>query len=72
MNCFNPQLIITLRECVEGLQLLRRPEERKRRLKDIPEIHVDPKMDPNFKSEDNDCEIDSNKQGLLLTYPSII
>ncbi|XP_074335263.1 zinc finger CCCH domain-containing protein 19-like [Apium graveolens] len=51
-----------LRECVEGLQLLRRPEERKRRLEDIPEIHADPKMDPNFKFENNDSEIDSNKQ----------
>ncbi|KAK1369486.1 RDR2-independent DNA methylation protein [Heracleum sosnowskyi] len=51
-----------LRECVEGLQLLRRPEERKRRLEDIPEIHADPKMEPNFKSEDNDSEIDSYKQ----------
>ncbi|XP_017257744.1 zinc finger CCCH domain-containing protein 19 [Daucus carota subsp. sativus] len=51
-----------LRECVESLQLLRTPEERRRRLEDIPEIHADPKMDPEFVSEDNDSEIDSSKQ----------
>lgn len=51
-----------LRECVESLQLLRTPEERRRRLEDIPEIHADPKMDPDYESEDNDSEIDSNKQ----------
>nr|XP_027193442.1 zinc finger CCCH domain-containing protein 19-like [Cicer arietinum] len=31
-----------LRECVEQLQLLETPEERQRRLEEIPEIHVDP------------------------------
>ncbi|KAK1352274.1 RDR2-independent DNA methylation protein [Heracleum sosnowskyi] len=53
-----------IRECVESLQLLRTPEERRRRLEDIPEIHADPKMDPDYESEDNDSEIDSNKQEL--------
>lgn len=49
---------------MESLQLLRTPEERRRRLEDIPEIHADPKMDPDYESEDNDSENDSNKQGL--------
>lgn len=43
-----------LRECVEKLQLLKSPEERQRRLEEIPEIHADPKMDPDCESEDED------------------
>ncbi|OAY83995.1 Zinc finger CCCH domain-containing protein 19 [Ananas comosus] len=37
-------------KCVEKLQLLSTPEERIRRLNEIPEIHVDPKMDPDYES----------------------
>uniref|UniRef100_A0A3B6MWT6 Zinc finger CCCH domain-containing protein 19 n=1 Tax=Triticum aestivum TaxID=4565 RepID=A0A3B6MWT6_WHEAT len=39
-----------LRECVEKLKLLSTPEERARRLKEEPEIHADPAMDPNYES----------------------
>ncbi|KQJ91159.1 zinc finger CCCH domain-containing protein 19 [Brachypodium distachyon] len=39
-----------LRECVEKLQLLNTPEERARRLKEEPEIHADPTMDPDYES----------------------
>lgn len=46
--------MFTLRECVEKLQLLKSPEERQRRLEEIPEIHADPKMDPDCESEDED------------------
>ncbi|XP_047325211.1 zinc finger CCCH domain-containing protein 19-like isoform X2 [Impatiens glandulifera] len=45
-----------LRECVEKLQFLRTPEERRRRLDEIPEIRTDPKMDPNYESEDDDSD----------------
>ncbi|KAL8543085.1 hypothetical protein ACS0TY_003823 [Phlomoides rotata] len=45
-----------LRECVEKLQLLKTPEERRRRLEEIPEIHADPKMDPSYESEEKDSE----------------
>ncbi|KAK9052046.1 hypothetical protein SSX86_028674 [Deinandra increscens subsp. villosa] len=42
-----------LRECVEKLEVLKTPEERARRLQDIPVIHDDPTMDPNYESEDD-------------------
>ncbi|XP_074313267.1 uncharacterized protein LOC141648477 [Silene latifolia] len=48
-----------LRECVEKLQLLKTPEERQRKLDEIPEVHADPKMDPSYESED---EIDTTRQ----------
>ncbi|KAH6820296.1 hypothetical protein C2S53_014034 [Perilla frutescens var. hirtella] len=47
-------LLCTSFECVEKLQLLKTPEERRRRLEEIPEIHTDPKMDPSYESDDND------------------
>lgn len=50
-----------LRECVEKLQLLKTPEERKRRLEEIPEINADPNMDPNFESEEEE-ETDDKRQ----------
>ncbi|KAK4795312.1 hypothetical protein SAY86_013306 [Trapa natans] len=52
----------TLRECVEKLQLLKTPEERQRRLDDIPEIHVDPKMDPSYESEEDEAEADDRQR----------
>nr|XP_025664188.1 zinc finger CCCH domain-containing protein 19 isoform X1 [Arachis hypogaea] len=52
-----------LRECVEKLQLLKTPEERQRRLEEIPEIHVDPKMDPSHESEEDEDEMDEKRQG---------
>lgn len=39
-----------LRECVEKLQLLNTPEERERRINELPEVHADPNMDPNYES----------------------
>lgn len=56
-----------LRECVEKLQLLKTPEERMRRLEEVPKIHADPKMDPSYESEEEDTEMEDNKQE---TYPS--
>lgn len=57
---------ITLRECVEKLQLLKTPEERQRRLDEIPEIHADPNMDPNIESEEDEDEADDKKQGSFI------
>ncbi|CAN1319989.1 Zinc finger CCCH domain-containing protein 19 [Linum perenne] len=51
-----------LRECVEKLQLLKTPEERQRRLGEIPEIHVDPKMDPSNESEEEEDETDNKSR----------
>ncbi|XP_072147250.1 uncharacterized protein [Setaria viridis] len=39
-----------LRECVEKLQLLDTPEEKARRINEVPEVHVDPRMAPNYES----------------------
>lgn len=43
----------TLRECVEKIQLLNAPEERQRRLSQIPEVSSDPNMDPDYESEED-------------------
>lgn len=61
-----PWLLFTLRECVEKLQLLKTPEERQRRLEEIPEIHADPNMDPSYESEEDGGETDDKKQGPLI------
>lgn len=52
-----------LRECVEKLQLLSTPEERHRRVHEIPEVHADPNMDPSYESEEDAVEADDKKQG---------
>lgn len=44
---------------MEKLQLLSSPDEHQRRLNEIPKVHTDPKMDPNYESGDND----GKKQG---------
>ncbi|XP_010515502.1 PREDICTED: zinc finger CCCH domain-containing protein 44-like isoform X3 [Camelina sativa] len=41
-----------LRECVEKLELLKSPEERQRRLQEVPEVHTDPSMDPSHASSE--------------------
>ncbi|XP_059654073.1 zinc finger CCCH domain-containing protein 19-like isoform X2 [Cornus florida] len=51
-----------LRECVEKLQLLKTPEERRRRLEETPEIHADPNMDPGHESEEDNSEMEDNKR----------
>ncbi|CAK9157056.1 unnamed protein product [Ilex paraguariensis] len=51
-----------LRECIEKLQLLKTPEERQRRLSEIPEVHADPRMDPNYESEEDTRELIDKKQ----------
>lgn len=50
---------------MEKLQLLKTPEERHRRLEEIPEVHADPNMDPSYESEEDGSENDK-KQGLSL------
>ncbi|CAN4124190.1 unnamed protein product [Withania somnifera] len=51
-----------LRECVEKLELLKTPDEHQRRLLAIPEVHADPKMDPNYETEEDARESDDKKQ----------
>ncbi|XP_065014766.1 zinc finger CCCH domain-containing protein 19-like [Musa acuminata AAA Group] len=51
-----------LRECIEKLQLLNTPEECNRRLNEVPEIHTDPHMDPDYESAEEEEESDLRKQ----------
>ncbi|KAK4477144.1 hypothetical protein RD792_016356 [Penstemon davidsonii] len=59
-------IILTLRECVEKLQLLKTPEERRRRLEEIPEIHADPKMDPSYESDEKDSESEESRRDAFM------
>lgn len=63
----DPWLAFTLRECVEKLNILKTPEERARRLEEIPSIHDDPTMDPDHVSE-ADTDSDDKKQGLFFHF----
>ncbi|XP_042030279.1 zinc finger CCCH domain-containing protein 44-like [Salvia splendens] len=51
-----------LLECVKELQLLKSPEERRRRIAEVPEIHADPKMNPNYDSEEDDRSVGDSKK----------
>ncbi|PNT67689.1 hypothetical protein BRADI_3g30620v3 [Brachypodium distachyon] len=62
-----------LRECVEKLKLLNTPEERERRINEVPEVHVDPHMAPDYESAEEwndkttvDCTIKRNGSDLLF------
>ncbi|GLT82683.1 hypothetical protein SLE2022_010410 [Rubroshorea leprosula] len=54
-----------LRECVEKLQLLHSPEERQRRLREIPEIHADPNMKPSIGFTEDMGELNEKKKDNL-------
>ncbi|KAL3580712.1 hypothetical protein D5086_018547 [Populus alba] len=49
-------------EFLEKLQLLKTPEERQRRLEEIPEIHADPNMDPSHESDEDESETEDKRQ----------
>ncbi|CAH9087121.1 unnamed protein product [Cuscuta epithymum] len=51
-----------LRECIEKLQRLKTPEECHRRMLEIPEVHADPKMNPNYESEEDAGPSDEKKK----------
>ncbi|XP_010547448.1 PREDICTED: zinc finger CCCH domain-containing protein 44-like isoform X2 [Tarenaya hassleriana] len=50
-----------LRECIEKLELLKSPEERRRRMQEISEVHTDPSMNPCHASAE-DAELGTIKQ----------
>ncbi|KAF7841043.1 zinc finger CCCH domain-containing protein 19 [Senna tora] len=60
-GCGDRNMRIFELECVEKLQLLKTPEERQRRLEEIPEIHADPNMDPSYVSEEDEDEMDHKR-----------
>ncbi|KAK1439183.1 hypothetical protein QVD17_04999 [Tagetes erecta] len=41
-------------ECVEKIQLLKTPDERECRLNKVPQVHSDPKMNPDYESDDTE------------------
>ncbi|MBA0861668.1 hypothetical protein Goshw_030229, partial [Gossypium schwendimanii] len=49
-------------ECIEKLQLLNSPDERQRRLQEIPDIHCDPDMNQYCKSLKVAVELDEKKE----------
>ncbi|KAF9676082.1 hypothetical protein SADUNF_Sadunf09G0101400 [Salix dunnii] len=65
LSCFTIRTY-DVRECVEKLQLLKAPEERQRRLEEIPEIHADPNMDPSHESDEDEGETEDKRQGNSL------
>ncbi|KAL1536638.1 zinc finger CCCH domain-containing protein 44-like isoform X2 [Salvia divinorum] len=52
-----------LRKNAERLLLLKSPEERQRRISEVPEIHADPTMNPNYESEEDIRSSDHSKKG---------
>ncbi|KAG6392792.1 hypothetical protein SASPL_147018 [Salvia splendens] len=51
------------RKNAERLLLLKSPEERQRRISEVPEIHADPTMNPNYESEEDIRSSDHSKKG---------
>lgn len=51
---------------MDRLELLKSPEERQRRISEIPEIHTDPKMNPLYKSDDNTSNGDNGEIGTSI------
>ena len=47
------------------IELFKTPEERQRRIHEIPEVHADPRMDPSYGSDDDSGESEAKKQGTL-------
>ncbi|XP_076895356.1 zinc finger CCCH domain-containing protein 19-like [Bidens hawaiensis] len=60
-----------LREYVEKLQLLKTPEERERRLREIPEVHSDPKMNPDYESDDTEEYFNKEQEHTKPKYTAI-
>ncbi|XP_062205762.1 zinc finger CCCH domain-containing protein 44-like isoform X2 [Phragmites australis] len=63
-----------LRECVEKLQLLNNPDKRARMINEVPEVHVDPHMAPNYESDEEQdykkaVDWTTNRNGSDLLYP---
>ncbi|KAL3844696.1 hypothetical protein ACJIZ3_002099 [Penstemon smallii] len=56
----------THREYLHKLELLKSPEERQRRISEVPEIHVDPKMSPDYDSVEDDRSDDNSKKGAYM------
>ncbi|KAG8368180.1 hypothetical protein BUALT_Bualt15G0018300 [Buddleja alternifolia] len=53
-------------ESVEKLDLLKTPEERRRRLEETPEIHADPKMDPSYESDEKESESEDSRRDAFM------
>ncbi|RAL46532.1 hypothetical protein DM860_004811 [Cuscuta australis] len=64
-----------LRDRATKLQQLKTAEERHRRMLEIPEVHADPKMNPNYESEDfgptNDKKQDENLRQRNIRFDKV-
>ncbi|XP_058109514.1 zinc finger CCCH domain-containing protein 19 [Magnolia sinica] len=49
-----------LRDSLDKIQLLSTPEERSRRLEELPEVHADPSLGPSFESDKDHGDQDNN------------
>ncbi|XP_074264396.1 uncharacterized protein LOC141586899 [Silene latifolia] len=56
-----------LREYVEKIELLKTPEERQRRIHEVPEVHADPRMDPSYGSDDDSGDSDMKGRDVAWT-----
>ncbi|KAH9298265.1 hypothetical protein KI387_029947, partial [Taxus chinensis] len=51
-------------ECVEKLQLLSSPDERARKLQEMPEVIADPNVDPDYDSDDKEDKLKGSNRGI--------
>lgn len=56
---------------MEKINLLNTPDERERRLNKIPQIHSDPKMNPDYESDDTE-EYFNKEHGLFISLSPYI
>ncbi|KAL8143394.1 hypothetical protein V2J09_016426 [Rumex salicifolius] len=52
-----------LRDRAKKLDLLKSPEERQRRMRKVPEVHADPRMDPLYQSDEDSEQSDTKQDG---------
>ncbi|KAJ0731210.1 putative chromatin regulator PHD family [Helianthus annuus] len=58
-----------VRECVQKLKILKTPEERERRLREIPVVHSDPKMNPDYESDDTEEYFNNEQEHRKPKFP---
>ncbi|KAI7747435.1 LOW QUALITY PROTEIN: hypothetical protein M8C21_000136, partial [Ambrosia artemisiifolia] len=53
----------------QKLKILKTPEERERRLREIPEVHSDPKMNPDYESDDTEEYFNNEQEHRKPKFP---
>lgn len=57
---------------MEKLQLLNTPEERERRINEVPEVHVDPHMAPDYESAEEWNDKTTGTSSLDPSYSTVL